>query len=299
MYMHEKIKTAMDETRLVLLGAQILLGFQLNGIFQDRFVSLPAMSRWFAASAFLLMAITVGLLVTPAMQHRLVDEGRASQRLLSVATGFAVLALFPLALSLAIDLFIAIQQTFGVPLALPIALLFLFGALVIWHALPFLIRRTKMDKPIPKEAHTPIHAKVDQMLTEARVLLPGAQALLGFQLAIMFTDAFAELSAETKAIHLLALCCISLAIVLLMAPAAFHRIAFGGEDSEEFHRLGSRFVVAAGVPLAFGLSCDLYVGASKATESALASATLALLALSFLILLWFVQPVLLRRKEWA
>ena len=35
---------------------------------------------------------------------------------------------------------------------------------------------------------TPLRAKVEQMLTEARVLIPGAQALLGFQMAIMLTS---------------------------------------------------------------------------------------------------------------
>ena len=40
-----------------------------------------------------------------------------------------------------------------------------------------------------REAHravretAPLHARIEQMLTEARVILPGAQALLGFQLA--------------------------------------------------------------------------------------------------------------------
>lgn len=34
---------------------------------------------------------------------------------------------------------------------------------------------------MPVEPRTPIHTKVEQMLMGARVLLPGAQALLGFQ----------------------------------------------------------------------------------------------------------------------
>jgi hypothetical protein len=33
MKLQAKIKTALDETRLLILGAQILLGFQLNGVF--------------------------------------------------------------------------------------------------------------------------------------------------------------------------------------------------------------------------------------------------------------------------
>jgi Family of unknown function (DUF6328) len=42
-----------------------------------------------------------------------------------------------------------------------------------------------VDKP------TPLSEKIDQMLTEARVVLPGAQALFGFQLAVVFTESFA------------------------------------------------------------------------------------------------------------
>jgi hypothetical protein len=32
-----KIKTALDETRMLILGAQVLLGFQFGGAFQDGF----------------------------------------------------------------------------------------------------------------------------------------------------------------------------------------------------------------------------------------------------------------------
>jgi hypothetical protein len=297
MKVHEKIKTAMDETRLLLLGAQILLGFQINGIFQERFSSLPASSRWMAACAFLLMTITAGLLISPAMRHRLVNQGNASRRLLKSTTRFAAVALLPLAVSLCIDLYIAVEHTFGAPLAFPIAAVFLCGALLSWHLIPFLARKSGTEIPMPAEAHTPIQAKVEQMLTEARVLLPGAQALLGFQLAIMFTTAFSELPVISKAVHLLALCCISMTIVLLMAPAAFHRITFRGEDSEDFHRLGSRFIVSAAVPLALGLSCDLFVGSSKATGSFLAGACLGVGAFSGLIFFWFVQPLMLRARE--
>jgi hypothetical protein len=33
----------------------------------------------------------------------------------------------------------------------------------------------------------------------------------------------------------------------LMAPAAFHRIVYAGEDTPEFHTLGSRFLLAASI----------------------------------------------------
>jgi hypothetical protein len=44
--------------------------------------------------------------------------------------------------------------------------------------------------------------------------------LLGFQLAIVFTGAFAELSDDAKRMHGVALACIAFATVLLLDPAA-------------------------------------------------------------------------------
>jgi hypothetical protein len=37
------VKTALDETRMLVLGAQILLGFELSGVFRDGFESLPTL----------------------------------------------------------------------------------------------------------------------------------------------------------------------------------------------------------------------------------------------------------------
>src|SRR5712672_57448 len=89
---------------------------------------------------------------------------------------------------------------------------------------------------------TELHEKIDAMLTEARVILPGAQALLGFQLAIVLTEAFEKLPLPVKLTHGAALIFVALSTVLLIAPAAYHRIVYAGEDSDAFHRIGSRFV---------------------------------------------------------
>ena len=37
---HRRVKTALDETRLLILGAEILFGFHLNGAFQSGFAGL-------------------------------------------------------------------------------------------------------------------------------------------------------------------------------------------------------------------------------------------------------------------
>jgi hypothetical protein len=40
-----KVRTALDEARTLILGAQILLGFQYRSTFQDRFDALAFQAR--------------------------------------------------------------------------------------------------------------------------------------------------------------------------------------------------------------------------------------------------------------
>jgi putative copper export protein len=68
----------------------------------------------------------------------------------------------------------------------------------------------------------------------------------------VLTQAFERLPTTVKLVHGAALLFVALSIVLLMAPAAYHRIVYKGEDSEEFHRIGSRFVSYSTIPLALG-----------------------------------------------
>jgi hypothetical protein len=294
----EKIKTALDETRLLILGAQIVLGFHLNGAFQDGFEELGRGPKLLHAGAFVLMVVTIGLLIAPSMQHRIIERGEASGRIHRATSIFAGLALLPFGASLGLDLFIVLQRHFAWSLAVAVGCAFGALALLFWYLLEMINRREDLlEKAMnQKEEGTPLHAKVEQMLTEARVLLPGAQALLGFQLAVMLTQGFERLPSSSKTIHAVSLCCIALAIILLMTPAAFHRISYGGEDTEGFHRLGSWFVVIAGLPLAAGITGDLYVAVTKAVESPPVGAAVAFFAAAILLVLWYVQPYLLRQK---
>src|SRR6478736_9025052 len=84
-----KLKTALDETRLLFLGGQVLLGFQFQAFFQDGFATLSGSAKYLSLGGLALMVISMALLVAPVMQHRLVGRGDASQRLLRTTTRFA------------------------------------------------------------------------------------------------------------------------------------------------------------------------------------------------------------------
>src|SRR5262249_21947882 len=85
--------------------------------------------------------------------------------------------------------------------------------------------------PAAESSATPLDVKIEQMLTEARVILPGAQALFGFQLAIVFTRSFVGVPAVSMIVHAASLLLVILTVVLLMAPAAYHRLVYPGEAS--------------------------------------------------------------------
>jgi hypothetical protein len=99
---------------------------------------------------------------------------------------------------------------------------------------------------------------------EARVILPGAQALFGFQLAIVLTQSFEQLPTASKVASLIL---VALAVMLLMATAPYHRIVYAGEDTEDMYRVGSMLVNGETLPLALGLAGDVFVVIAKIAGS--------------------------------
>jgi hypothetical protein len=103
MKLERQLKIALDESRLLILGAEVLFGFQFNGVFQERFAELPAAMRALAGGGLALIVLALALLITPSMQHRIVEPGEDSSRVLRLATLFTGCALLPLAAALALD----------------------------------------------------------------------------------------------------------------------------------------------------------------------------------------------------
>jgi hypothetical protein len=59
MSLSKKVKTALDETRLLILGAQVLFGFQLNGAFQEGFADLSQSSKLMTCLGQTLMVLSI------------------------------------------------------------------------------------------------------------------------------------------------------------------------------------------------------------------------------------------------
>ena len=96
---------------------------------------------------------------------------------------------------------------------------------------------------------------LQQTLDEARMVLPGVQALFGFQLIAVFNEGFERrLSDFEQDLHLVAIVLVTIAIALLTTPAAYHRQVDRRRATAEFLALASRLISGAMLPLAAGLA---------------------------------------------
>jgi hypothetical protein len=138
--------------------------------------------------------------------------------------------------------------------------------------------------------------EMSNVLGEARMVIPGVQALFGFQTMAVFNNRFEDLPDSGVAAYLIGLGLLALSIALLMAPAAYHRIAERGRVSRQMITLCSRLITAGLVPLMLGIALDIYVVTLAALDEARYALCGAVLSLILFALLWFAFPMAMRRK---
>jgi hypothetical protein len=128
---------------------------------------------------------------------------------------------------------------------------------------------------------------------EARMVLPGVQAIMGFQLIAVFNQRFETLPGFEQVLHLAAFFLLTLAMGLIMAPAAYHRQVERGCVSRRFVDLASRLLTLSLPPLMLGLAFDTFILVRLAGGTVLLSALGAAGVALILGGLWFVLPRLL------
>jgi hypothetical protein len=302
-----KVKQALDEARTLVLGVQVLLGFQYAALFQTAFARLPAGARQLDAAAMGIMLVTLILLLAIVAYHRLSAHGGDSQAVLDYARQRIEQALLPFALAIGVDMALVGLPVGGVALAIGggaaaslLALLFWYGTLGlrpqnIPTAKPSSGSQATMIPAEPPSTPTPLAQRIEQMLTETRVVLPGVQALLGFQFTAVLTDAFLQLPPSLRLLHFVSLAFMALAMILLMAVPSYHRLVAGGEDRPDVERFGNAMVLGALVPIALALAADFYILLLRVEVPEGAALALAFLTLAACAALWLVYPLLARR----
>jgi hypothetical protein len=142
----------------------------------------------------------------------------------------------------------------------------------------------------PKEM-LPLSAAVTHLLEEYRMVLPGIQALFGFQLIAVFNSTFRErLTPTEQSFHLAAIGLVAIAVALVMAPAALHRQTSPQAATHDIIAIATRLLLMSMFPLMLGISLDFYLIARLILNNTLASILLSTALLILFTTLWFLLP---------
>jgi hypothetical protein len=295
----DKVQNALDEVRMLVLGLQVLIAFDYRAALEPGFERLPPSAQQLKLVSLSLLLFAFGLILAPGADHRLCERGEDTPEFHRLTNRFASLALLPFAIAMALDFAVAVSKLSTLRSGLWAGSVLAMVAIGMWYALEVVARRREngvVTKSEDEDQPAGISDKIRHVLTEARVVLPGAQALLGFQFASMLADGFDKLPPAMKWLHVASLSVVALATILLIAPAAWHRIVEQGEETERFHRIASRFVVAALIPLGLGLVGDFYLVVDKVTRSSAIAATMAAALALLFAGLWFGIGLVRRRS---
>ncbi|WP_328460271.1 DUF6328 family protein [Streptomyces sp. NBC_00448] len=120
----------LQEVRVAQTGVQILFGFLLTVVFQQRFTTLDGTDRHIYVVTVVLGAATTGALVGPVTMHRLLTGRRLKPQTVVLASRLTLLGLFLLLCTMASSLLLVLRVAMRDTTAA-----WLVGALVVWFAL--------------------------------------------------------------------------------------------------------------------------------------------------------------------
>ena len=137
---------------------------------------------------------------------------------------------------------------------------------------------------------------LSDMLSELRILLPGAQMLTAFLIILPFNGGARQVIQGERFVFLATFFFALVSLVLMSAPAIQHRLMRPLISRERFKRVATRQIVAGSAALAFAFTLGTNLVIS--TVFGKFSGNVASGAMATLIIgLWCVLPMYLKRKH--
>lgn len=305
--LENRVENALNEARILLLGSQVVIGVLLRAFFEPGFERLAFRGEIALLVATFVFTAVVGLLVWPAAFHQIAQRGAETSYIATFTSTILAWTLLPIAIALGLSLY-ATALDMHVPYAWIYAVGATVAGLAMWYAVPSfrhdparrerVRQETREQEQENKWQHkTELPQRIKNVLTECRMALPGAQALLGFQFIDVFFDSFTQLPRSLQWLHFASLLCTMISTILLIAPAAYHRIAEGGEDTEHFLKVASRMLLWALIFLAPGMTGDIVVAMYRVTHTVVAGVVASLVLLAAFYALWFGYSLFERERK--
>jgi Family of unknown function (DUF6328) len=136
-----------------------------------------------------------------------------------------------------------------------------------------------------------------ELLQEVRVVQTGVQVLFAFLLTAPLAPRFPELTSFQRDAYFATLLVTGAAVVLLIAPTAYHRILFRLGDKEHLVIVANRFTLAGLACVALSMIGALLLVTDLLFDGPFVAVTAAAAALGCVVL-WCVAPLRRRRVLW-
>ncbi|PZS22078.1 MAG: hypothetical protein DLM61_26760 [Pseudonocardiales bacterium] len=146
----------------------------------------------------------------------------------------------------------------------------------------------------PEDEPQRLARNINDLLQELRVALAGVQILFGFLLSIVFTDTYRRASDVQHGAHLVAVAFALIAMALLTAPVAWHRLLFRQRQRPEILRVSNGFAIVGLGSLAMAMSAAIFLLADVVLGDWPAILACALTVAGFGAL-WFILPLRQRK----
>jgi cation transport ATPase len=135
-----------------------------------------------------------------------------------------------------------------------------------------------------------------ELVEEHRLAMPGTQVLFAFLLILPFQQRFRDLTEGQTYVYYSALLCAAVAIVLLIAPTAAHRMLWRQGDKEALLRTSTFTAIAATGFLAAGMTASVYLITDFLYGEPATAIVVTVLAGLF-IGFWYAYPLARRLRD--
>jgi membrane-bound acyltransferase YfiQ involved in biofilm formation len=105
-----------------------------------------------------------------------------------------------------------------------------------------------------EEEQERLNRQMTELLNELRVAMPGVQVLFAFLLAVPFQQRFQEVNAFQRDVYFVTLLAAMVATAFLIAPSAYHRIAFGQHEKPNIILVGTVQFICGLIALAIAMN---------------------------------------------
>jgi cation transport ATPase len=137
-----------------------------------------------------------------------------------------------------------------------------------------------------EEEQERLNRQMVELLNELRVATAGVQVLFGFLLAVPFQQGFQDVDAFQRDVYFVTLVAAATATAFLIAPSAYHRIAFQTHDKPRIIRVGTVQFVCGLVALAVAMNGAVLLVTDVLFQAATVVVTLVVVG-SLFAWLWF------------